>query len=88
MTHHHDHHDHHHDVKSDLTFEEKLIKLLEHWLKHNHDHAHTYQEWAKRARANDLLQVSVLIDEIGDITRVIDEKIKEALNNLDSANTN
>ena len=76
MTH---HHDHPHDVKSDLTFEEKLIKLLEHWLKHNQDHAHTYQEWAERARTNDLSQVGVLIDEIGDITRVIDEKIKEAL---------
>jgi hypothetical protein len=76
MTH---HHDHHHDVTSDLTFEEKLIKLLEHWLKHNHDHAHTYREWAERAKANDLTQVAVLIDEIGEITRVIDEKIKEAL---------
>ncbi len=82
MTHHHEHHEHHdhpHDVKSDLTFEEKLIKLLEHWLKHNQDHAHTYREWAERARTNDLSQVGVLIDEIGDITRGIDEKIKEAL---------
>ena len=81
MTHHHDH-DHHHDVKSDLTFEEKLIKLLEHWLKHNHDHAHTYGEWAERAKANDLAQVGTLIDEIGEMTRNIDEKIKEALNSI------
>ena len=76
MTH---HHDHHHDVTSDLTFEEKLIKLLEHWLKHNQDHAHTYREWAERAKAHDLLQAGVLIDEIGEITRTIDEKIKAAL---------
>jgi len=80
MTH---HHDHHHDVKSDLTFEEKLIKLLEHWLKHNHDHAHTYQEWAERAKANDLAQVGILIDEIGEMTRSIDEKIREALNSFE-----
>ena len=79
MTH---HHDHDHDVRSDLTFEEKLIKLLEHWLKHNHDHAHTYREWAERARTNDLSQVGTLIDEIGEMTQNIDEKIKEALNSV------
>ena len=79
MTH---HHDHDHDVRSDLTFEEKLIKLLEHWLKHNHDHAHTYREWAERARTNDLSQVGTLIDEIGEMTQNIDEKIKEALNSF------
>ena len=76
MTH---HHDHHHDVRSDLTFEEKLIKLLEHWLKHNEDHAKTYREWAERAKSNDLSQVGTLLDDIGDFTRAIDEKLKEAL---------
>ena len=60
MTH---HHEHHHDVTSDLTFEEKLIKLLEHWLKHNQDHAHTYQEWAGRAKAHDLLQAGCELDQ-------------------------
>jgi hypothetical protein len=79
MTH---HHDHDHDVTSDLTFEEKLIKLLEHWLKHNHDHAHTYREWAERARTNDLSQVGTLIDEIGEMTQSIDGKIREALNSF------
>ncbi len=79
MTH---HHDHDHDVTSDLTFEEKLIKLLEHWLKHNHDHAHTYREWAERAKSNDLVQVGTLIDEIGEMTQGIDEKIKAALTTI------
>ncbi len=82
MTH---HHDHHHDVTSDLTFEEKLIKLLEHWLKHNQDHAQTYREWAQRAKRNDLAQVGDLIDEIGVITRGIDEKIKQALDLIQDA---
>lgn len=78
MANQHEHH-HHHDVKSDLTFEEKLIKLLDHWLKHNQDHAHTYQEWATRARSHDLTQVGVLLDEIDDITQTIDERLKKAL---------
>ena len=79
MTH---HHDHHHDVKSDLTFEEKLIKLLEHWLKHNQDHAHTYREWAQRAKAHDLSQVGALIDEIGEITLTIDDRLRKALDDM------
>lgn len=80
MTH---HHHHHHDVKSDLTFEEKLFKLLQHWLKHNQDHAHTYQEWADRARSNHLEQVGALIDEIGINTRSIDEKLQAALKEME-----
>ena len=84
MTMTHDH-DHHHDVKSNLTFEEKLIKLLEHWLKHNQDHAHTYQEWAERARSNDLSQIGDLLDDVGDMTRAIDNKFKEALESIQKA---
>ena len=87
MTHHHDHdhHNHHHDVKSDLTFEEKLIKLLDHWLKHNADHAETYREWAQRARSNNLPQVGALLDDIGDMTRAIDDKFLEARKSVPDA---
>ncbi len=76
MTH---HHHHHHDVKSDLTFEDKLIKLLEHWLKHNADHAGTYREWAKRARTNNLSQVADLLDQVSAMSVDLDDKFKEAL---------
>lgn len=79
MTH---HHEHHHDVTSDLTFEEKLIKMLEHWLKHNRDHARTYHDWAERAKESKLPQAGVLIDEIGELTRSIDKKIKAALDSI------
>jgi hypothetical protein len=76
MTH---HHHHHHDVKSDLTFEEKLIKLLEHWLKHNADHAGTYSEWAERARTNNLSQVADLLEQVSAMSGDLDDKFKEAL---------
>jgi len=75
MTHHH----HHHDVKSDLTFEDKLIKLLEHWLKHNADHAGTYREWAERARSNNLSQVADLLEQVGAMSVDMDDKFREAL---------
>ena len=74
----HDHH-HHHDVKSDLTFEDKLIKLLEHWLKHNADHADTYREWAERARTHNLSQVAGLLDQVSAMSVGLDDKFKEAL---------
>jgi len=76
MTH---HHHHHHDVKSDLTFEDKLIKLLEHWLKHNADHAGTYREWAERARKNNLSQVADLLDQVSAMSGDLDDKFREAL---------
>jgi len=80
MTHHHHHH--HHDVKSDLTFEDKLIKLLDHWLKHNADHAGTYREWAEKARSNNLSQVAELLDQVSAMSAELDDKFKEALDLL------
>lgn len=45
MTHEHHHH-HHHETDSTLSFKEKMIKRIEHWLKHNTDHAESYREWS------------------------------------------
>jgi hypothetical protein len=80
MTHHeHHHHGHHdHEVRSELTFDEKLIKLLDHWLKHNQDHAGTYGEWAERARQNQLEAVAALLEEVCDLTAEINTRIESA----------
>ena len=83
--HHHDHHDHdhhhgHHDheVKSELTFDEKLIKLLDHWLKHNNDHAGTYKDWADKARQNHLDAVADVLGDVCDLTAEINAKFESA----------
>lgn len=61
MGHHHDdpHHDHSHSHSHShshetgaLSFEDKMEKLLNHWIRHNTDHAETYREWAARAEEN------------------------------------
>jgi len=52
--HHHHHHDHDHEIESTLSFDEKMIKLLEHWVKHNDDHAETYRGWAKKAKEKNM----------------------------------
>lgn len=58
MSHHHDHDHHHHDTGETLSFEEKMIKLLEHWIKHNNDHEANYREWADKADTDGLNEVA------------------------------
>ena len=42
------HYEHNHETHHTLTFDEKLVKLLEHWIKHNNDHAENYRNLAKK----------------------------------------
>jgi hypothetical protein len=89
--HHHDHghdhdhdhdrghgHGHHHEIKSGLTFKEKMIKLLDHWVKHNHDHAANYQDWAEKAKTNGLPEIGVLLEDVHALTLQIDDTFKKA----------
>ena len=78
MTHHHHEHHHDHDVKSELTFKEKLIKLLEHWTKHNRDHAATYQEWAEKAADNEMPEIGALLGEVHALSMRIDDMFQKA----------
>ena len=77
MTHHHHHH-HHHDEPANLTFEEKLDKILTHWKKHNDDHAATYDDWASRCKAHDQAEVSSLLNEVAHMTRQINALFDKA----------
>lgn len=76
--HHHEHHHHEHDAKSELSFDEKLIKLLDHWQKHNEDHAGTYRDWAEKARQNQLDAVAALLEDVCDLTEDINTKFESA----------
>ena len=81
MTHHHHHHhdhDHDHEIESTLTFDEKMIKLLEHWVKHNDDHAETYRDWSKKAKENNMDEAGSLISDAAEMTFVIRIKFEEA----------
>jgi rubrerythrin len=80
MTHDHDHHHHHHshDAPSELTVEEKLGKLLDHWVKHNEEHATTYVTWADRAKEKGLGDIESQLKEAAEKTRSISENFKAA----------
>ena len=88
MTHHHnthDHHCHHHsaDHNESMSFDEKIKKIFEHWLKHNTDHAGTYNEWAQKARDNGLKEIGKILDEISSMTLEINKKFEQAIIILD-----
>lgn len=73
---------HHHDTESNLSFEEKLVKILEHWLKHNIDHAETYKDWADKAREKGLNEAASLIENAADITAGLNEKFESAIDSV------
>ena len=82
---HHHHHDHHHgDIKSDLSFEEKIVKLLEHWIKHNKDHADTYMQWARKAKDHGMEEIGSLLDVAAQKTVSANEEFNTALKVLSS----
>jgi hypothetical protein len=93
MSHHHDHdhkHDqhhpdhghsdqcgHHHDSDS-LSFEQKMSKLLEHWLKHNNDHVLTYREWSRKAKDKGLGDMSAILEDIAAASSALNQKFEAA----------
>ena len=91
MTHHHDHdhehghhhhdHDHHHGhahSHAPLSFSEKLVKLLDHWIQHNDHHAEDYRKWAEEARENGRDDVADLLDDASALTDTISARFREA----------
>ena len=80
MSHHdgHHHHDHHHE-KAEMPFEEKLMKLLEHWIKHNDDHAKTYMKWAKEAKHHQFQNIADLIEEAAKMNLEVNKTFEQAI---------
>ncbi len=82
---HHEHHDHHHhdhgerqEPKSTMSDKEKLVKLLDHWVAHNNDHADNYAQWSGKAEEMGLEQVARLLKDAADLTHAISDKFIKA----------
>lgn len=74
------HHTHTHDENhSEMTFEEKINKLVEHWIKHNDDHAATYREWADRAQKEGMNDVADIMLAAAEKNVLINDEFKQAL---------
>jgi hypothetical protein len=82
MTHQHDpDHDHQHGhahSESPLSFSDKLVKLLDHWVRHNDHHAEDYRKWARQAREHGQAEVADLLDSAAGLTDTISERFREA----------
>ena len=75
-----DHHHHHdHNSQDEIPFNEKLTKLLSHWIKHNEDHALNYRNWAEKAKANGNSQAAGLLEEAAKMSLKTNEKFEAAL---------
>ena len=74
---HHHHHDH--ESHGEMPFDEKLIKLLDHWIKHNVEHASNYRNWAERAKANGRKDAGALLEEAAEISLTVNERFQKAL---------
>lgn len=61
-----------------MEFNEKLKKVLHHWVHHGEEHVASYLKWAKEARGKDMIDVAVLIEDAADSTREAIERFKEA----------
>ena len=76
--HDHTHHPHEHAQGQGMAFEEKLVKILDHWIKHNRDHADTYKDWAGRAREAGMPEVAGLLEEAADMNFTMNEVFEKA----------
>ncbi len=77
--HHHHSHDHHHEETGELSFEEKLIKIFDHWIKHNESHAQTYLDWGEKAKAHGREDIAALLDDIAGLSDQLTEKLQAGL---------
>lgn len=87
--HHHDDHDHGHchdphchdhgaQSQTALSFEGKLVKLFDHWIHHNEDHAENYREWAVKAKEAGLGDVGNILESAADLTEKMSRLFLEA----------
>ena len=77
------HHHHDHEIQSSLSFDEKIIKLLEHWIKHNDDHAQTYRDWAQKAQEKNKIKTALMLEEAAEMTLSISKKFESAKKLID-----
>jgi len=88
-SHSHDHahehsHGHDHSHAQELTLEQKLEKLLGHWIDHNNSHKDTFFTWAQRAKDGDIDAIALNLEKAGQLSREVTMQLEEAHKKLKS----
>ncbi|CAB1068216.1 hypothetical protein D1AOALGA4SA_282 [Olavius algarvensis Delta 1 endosymbiont] len=78
-------HHHDHDSTEEMSFDDKLAKLLSHWIKHNENHAINYRNWSEKAKRNGKDEAAALLEAAADMSLAVNEKFEAALAGLDIA---
>ena len=55
------------------------MKILQHWIQHNEDHALNYRNWAQKAKANGKQKAGRLLEEAAALSLEVNEKFGAAL---------
>jgi rubrerythrin len=70
---------HHHDHNHAHSMNERIEKIITHWIKHNDDHIKNYKDWSDKASQENLSEVADLLNEVADMSLIINEKLNKAL---------
>jgi hypothetical protein len=82
------HHDHSSEkIDQPISFPEKAHKLIDHWVKHNDDHAQSYHQWADAFRMNGLESAAALLESAAELTRQINLTLAAASHLVDSSDS-
>ena len=81
--HHHGHDHHHGHAHTELSFDQKLEMLLDHWIQHNDHHVADYRGWADKARQNNQAAVADLLSAAADLTETVTQRFKEAAERIE-----
>jgi hypothetical protein len=74
MGHHHNHDDEH----DPMPFYEKANKLIDHWMKHNDDHAAEYRRWAATFRQHELGAAAEILEAAAGLNEQINMALDQA----------
>ena len=72
------HHHHHEEEHPEMSFHEKAHKLIEHWLKHNDDHAAEYRRWASNFRQHDMGAAADALEAAAGLNAQINATLNQA----------
>lgn len=78
--HHHNHNENHsHESEALVSNKEKIVKILNHWIKHNDDHTENYIKWAGIAKGENLFEVANILEDISKMSKEMNFLFEKAL---------
>ena len=81
--HHHEHSHHHGQNEGELSETQKMSRLLQHWIRHNDDHAANYNDWAAKAEGLGLRTTADHLRAAAELTHAVSREFEAAASAID-----